>query len=322
VVFGLLFAAGGSSLAGMMGDLLDEFPADFTTRGFFRSLLCVSMALPWAVAARVGQSSKTGSGVVLLVVGLAIAFVLPGVWADKLSKEMIDLTVDELEARRITRASRLVSGVCDLDPFRTGRFNGPRHLVEFRRELALRETRLAEHLASLTPETMSSNNRLQYANDLISLDRLNEAEAALRELVRTVPPANLLLARVLHLQGRYAESDSALKELLAAGLPFVRTKPSIRKACLDAYDLLVENATRRGRSADREAVLKEGLDTLPDEEAYLRFQLGRHYKLTGRPGEAMAQLTEAVRLNRAYEPSAEALIRELRELTPACVIGR
>jgi hypothetical protein len=321
VAAGLLSAAGGFWLAGMVGEVLDSFPADFAARGLARSLFCVLLALPWAVAARVGTAPARGSWVVAAV-GLAVAVVLPGVWADKLAKEMGDAVVDELAARRITRAARLVDGVCDLDPFRTERINGPKHLVEFRGELAQRQKRLTELVAARTPVTLHSNDLLQYSTDLLSLDRLAEAEAVLRELVRTMPPANLPLARVLHLQGRYAESDAAARELLAAGLPAVGTKPSIGKACLDAYDLLAENATKRGSNPDREAALKEGLANLPAEEAYFRFQLGRHYKLSGRPVEAARELNEAVRLDDSYRPSADALIRELRELTPACLVGR
>lgn len=320
-VAGLLFAAGGYFLTGALGEVLDSFPAEFAARCAVRSLFCFLLALPWAIATRIGSQPVRGSRV-MLAVGLVVAVVLPGVWADKLAKENTDTAVDELAARRITRAARLVDGLCDLDPYRTERIQGPKHLVEFRGELAARQRRLTDLLATRPPEAVRPNDRLQYANDLLTLDRLSESEAVLRELVPTTPPANLPLARVLHLQGRYAESDAALRELLTAGLPVVSTKPSIRKACLDAFDLLVENATKRGSNADREAVLREGLENLPGEEAYFRFQLGRHYKLSGRPMDAVRELNAAVAADKGYGPSAEPLFRELRELTPACLIGR
>lgn len=321
VVAGVLSAAGGFVLTGPLGDALDSFPADFTVRCLVRPLFCLLLAVPWAVAARVGSPPARWSWV-RAAVGLAAAFILPGVWAERLAREATDAAVDELTARRATRAARLVDGACDLDPFRTERIKGPKHLIEFRGELAQRQKRLTELLAARSPDTLPPNDRLQYANDLLSLDRLGEAEAVLRELVRTLPPANLPLARVLHLQGRYAESDAAVRELLAAGLPLVSTKPSIRKACLDGYDLLAENATKRGSHADREAALKEGLDRVPAEAAYFHFQLGRHYKLTGRPLDAVRELNEAARLDPAFGPSAEPLLRDIREGTPGCLIGR
>ena len=321
VVVGVLFAVGGYSLTGPLGEVLDSFPADFAARCAVRSLVCFLLALPWGVAARVGEPPARGSWLTV-VVGLAVAVILPGVWADKLAKETADSALGESVAHRHTRAHRLVDGLCDLDPYRKDWINGPPDLLAYRTELAQSQKKVAEYWGAKDIASLVPSDRMRYANDLLGLDRLSEAEEVLRELARSQPPANLPLARVLHLQGRHAESDAALRELLAAGLPLVNTKPSVLKACLDAYDLLAENATKRGSNADREAVLKEGLEKLPAEEAYFRFQLGRHYKLSGRPVDAVRELNEAVRLNARYRPSAESLIREMRELTPACLLGR
>jgi hypothetical protein len=38
--------------------------------------------------------------------------------------------------------------------------------------------------------------------------------------------------------------------------------------------------------------------------------------------EAVRELDAAVRLDERYEPAAAGMIREVRELTPACLIGR
>lgn len=317
VAAGLLFALAGFLLTGSVSEALDSLPADFATRCVVRSLLCVLLALPWAVAARAGGPR------VAFALGVVAAFILPGVWAHKLAAENTAAAQDELAAQRMKRAFPLIDGVCDLDPAREiVEVQGNLKMPAVRKRLADDLKGLADDLARVRPESLEPADRLAYAQALITLDRLGEAEAVLRELVRTLPPANLPLARVLHLQGRYAESDAAVRELLAAGLPVVHTKPSIRKACLDGYDLLAENATKRGDNAGREGVLKEGLAALPAEEAYFRFQLGRHYKLTGRPAAAVRELNRAVELDRAFESQAAALVREVRELTPACVIGR
>lgn len=326
-IAGVLFAGGGYFASAWLGDTLDSFPADFVSRCAVRSLFCLLLALPWAVAARAGAAPAVGSWV-RLVVGLAIVFVLPGVGAEKLAKEASDDAVDELAARRITRASRLVDGVCDLDPFRLERIKGPKNLIEFRRSLVAEQKAMADRIAAEDVTKLRPDDRQSHAITLIQLDRPTEAEPILRELVKTRPPANLPLARALHLMRRYDESDDAVRELLTAGLPELGANPlhdrtpQARKACLDGFELMAENATKRGSNADREAVLRRGLEQMPSEQVYFHFQLGRHFKLTGRPFEAVKELNEAVRLDKSFEPSAEAILRDIRESTPGCLIGR
>lgn len=327
VIVGLLLAAGGYFGCEMIGDTLNSFPADFASRCVARSLLGLLLALPWAVAARAGTAPSVGSWA-RLAVGLAVGFVLPGVWAEKLAKENSDAILEELSARRITRAVRLVDGQCDLDPFRTERINGPKHLVEFRRSLVAEQKAMAERIDAENVTALHPNDWLTHATTLLQLDRPAEAEPILRELAKTRPPANLPLARALHLLGRYDESDAAVRELLTAGLPELgpdarhdRTSHA-RKACLDGFDLMVENATKRGSNADREAVLRDGLAKVPGAEAYFHFQLGRHFKLTGRPVEAMKELDEAMKADKVFEPSANAILRDIRENTPGCLVGR
>ncbi len=321
VVAGVLFAVGGYFAISPFGESLDS-SADFALRCLLRSMVCLSLALPWAVAARVGAPPARGSWV-MLAVGLAVAFVLPGVWADKLASENTAAAQDALAARRMARALPIIDGVCDLDPARQIiEASGNLKMPAARKRLADDLKGLAEDLARTDPKGLKPTDRLLYADTLVSLDRPAEAEPILRELVPVLPPAGLSLARALHQLERYDESDAAVREWLAAGLPHAGKNPKVRKQCVDGFDLLAENATKRGSNADREAVLKEGLDKLPGEEAYFRFQLGRHYKLTGRPVEAVRELNEATRLDKKYGPPADSLVREMRELTPACLIGR
>jgi hypothetical protein len=321
-VAGLLFAAGGYFLTGVLGEVLDSFPAEFAARCAVRSLFCFLLALPWAIAARIGSQPVRGSRV-MLAVGLVVAVVLPGVWADKLAKENTDAAQDELAARRMARALPLIDGVCDLDP--------KREIIEQRGNLTMPAARkrladdlkgLAEDLARTDPTRLKPSDRLLYADTLVSLDRPAEAEPILRELMPVFPPAGLSLARTLHQMRRYDESDAAAREWLIAGLPHAAKNGKVRQDCVAGFDLLGENATKRGQNAGREAVLQEGLQKMPGEEAYFRFQLGRHYKLSGRPVEAVRELEAAVRLDKRYEPAAATMIREMRELTPACLIGR
>ncbi len=331
-VAGLVFAAGGSLLTGPLGEVLDSFPAEFAARCAVRSLFCFLLALPWAVAAR-SCSPPSRDSRVMLAVGLVVAVVLPGVWADGLAKETAAAAQGEVSANRTTRGRRLLDGVCDLDP-RRAMADERTGAAEARRQLVSEEKTLTERVAGADLSALRPTDRLLHANGLVSLDRPAEAEPILRELARTQPQVNLPLARVWHLLGRHEESDTAARAFLGAAIPEVNKpvdesnkrqvelRASIRRWCVEAFDLLAENATKRGDNAAREAALREGLEVLPAEEAYFRFQLGRHCKLCGRPVDALRELNEAVRLDRRYEPAAAGMIREVRELTPACLIGR
>jgi hypothetical protein len=321
VVVGLLVAVVGYFAAPPLAGTLDP-SADFAVRCLVRSTLCLLLAVPWAVAARAGAAPARGSWVTV-VVGLVVAVLLPGVWAERLAKENTAAAQNELAAQRMKRAFPLIDGVCDLDPAREiVEQQGNLKMPAARKRLADDLKGLAEELARTDPNRLKPSDRLLYANALVSLDRLAEAEPILRELAQNQPQVHLPLARTLHLMGRYDESDAAVRKLLAVGLPEAGANPTARKACVDGFDLLAENATKRGSHADREAVLKEGLEKLPTEEAYFHFQLGRHFKLTGRPFEAMKALNEAVRLDKSFERPAEAMLRDIREGTPGCLVGR
>jgi hypothetical protein len=331
VVVGLLVAVVGYfAVQGVAGSL--DPSADFALRCLVRTLVCLLLALPWAVAARAEEAPARGSWVTVAV-GLAVAFLLPGIWAGRLAKENADAAQGEVSVNRTTRGRRLLDGVCDLDPRRV-MADGKTDAAEARRQLVAEEKALTVRVAGADPSALRPTDRLLHANGLVSLDRPAEAEPILRDLARTQPQVNLPLARALHLLGRYEGSDAAARTFLAEAIPEVNKpvdesnkrqvelRANIRRWCVEGFDLLAENATKRGDNIGREAALREGLEKLPAEEAYFRFQLGRHYKVSGRPVDAVRELNEAGRLDDNYRVPAEALIRELRELTPACLIGR
>lgn len=321
VVVGLLFAVVGYFAVPAVGATLDA-SADFAIRCLVRSLVCLALALPWAIAARTCSPPAPVSRV-MPAVGVAVAFILPGVWAERLAKENTAAAQDDLAARRMARALPLIDGVCDLDPAREiVEAQGNLKMPAARKRLADDLKGLADDLARTGPMGLKPTDRLLYADTLVSLDRPAEAEPLLRDLVPVLPPANLSLAHALHQMGRYDESAAAAREWLAAGLPYAGKNAKVRKDCLAGFDLLAENATKRGSNADREAALREGLEKLPGGEAYFRFQLGRHYKMSGRPFEAVNELNAAVRLDKSFAPAAESLLRDVRENTPVCLIGR
>lgn len=97
-------------------------------------------------------------------------------------------------------------------------------------------------------------------------------------------------------------------------------RPHVERWCVECYDLLVEAATNRRSSADREVILREALEALPSQAGYWHLQLGRHFQLTGRPFEAMAEFDLAEQEDAKLKPQLDVLRRHLREQTPGCVV--
>lgn len=319
---GLVAAFLGYVSVDTFADTLNVFGADLTARVIARSLFALLLALPWTVAARAGEPPRNGS-LIRFVVGLVVAFLFPGIFAEKLARETTAEAITAISDQRVASAVSLVAAACDVDPNRRlGEAPDTQTLTELRKRLNDDLSALVDQVAGVDTRTLNPRERLYHANALVSLNRIEEALPILRQLAKELPPVNLQLARALHQLGRYDESDEAVRKLLDAGLPEAGSLASARSACRDGYQLMAENATKRGSNTDREAVLKEALEQLPQEEAYLRFQLGRHFKMSGQPFAAIRELEHAIQLDPQLSPFAEPILRDVREATPACLVGR
>jgi hypothetical protein len=317
-VVGGAFAAVGYFATPAVGDGLDGTSAGFLVRSVVRTGWVTFLALPWCLVARVGSGGWAG-----VAVGVVVGGVLPAVYAGKLAQEQTAAAQDELAAGRMARAKPLVEGVCDIDPDRRiSEVHGTLPMPAARDKLATGLKALTDDVARTRPDLLDPRGRLDYAVALLALDRTAEAEPVLRELADKYPPERVRHARALQQLGRLEESDRAVRALLEEGLPRAAEKANVRAACREAFGVLAENATLRGSAAQREAVLREGLEQLTADEAHFRLQLGRHFKQAGRPVDAARELEQAVHLDPSLAPAASPLLREVREQTPACLIRR
>ncbi len=318
VVGGMILSGIAYGAMGSIGESLEG--VGFGLRCVVRSLLGLLLATPFVMAARVEVPVFKQSWL-SLGVGLVVGLVLPGVWAEKLTSETVPLMSIDLAKGRLVRASRHLEALLDLAPDRNlPSGSESRTLTEIKRRLNADLARVSERVSSPPKESAKWAEKIEYANDLVSLDRLEDAEKVLVKLSAN-PVAQRKLSEVYQLQKRYPESDAVLRSFLSEGLP--RTdKPAVRIACIEAFDALANNAAEQRHYNQVEAILNEAIEKLPNDEAHFRYELGLHYKMRNRPLDATRELNEAIRIDGTLAPVAEPLIRNLKEQTPACLVGR
>lgn len=302
------------------GERLESLEVDFGLRIVIRTLVAIGLTIPFLVAARVGTPELPRSKIAILV-SLVVAFLLPGIWAEKLIKENLSKVTNDISRGRLLRASHDLGGLTDLAPDRTfSTGSDSRTLSELKKMLAKDISKINERVVRAPKESAKWSEKIEYVSDLIALDRLSEAERILLTLPNN-PVAQRRLSEVYQLQNRFAESDAVLKEFLKEGLTRL-DKPNVKAACVEAFDALANNAAEQRDYPRVEAILKEAIQKIPSEEAHFRYELGLHYKMRNRPFDAQREWNEALRLNPSLEPVIGPLLRNLKEHTPACLVGR
>src|SRR5262249_19272296 len=135
---------------------------------------------------------------------------------------------------------------------------------------------LAHLLERPLPPDAPAAARVERARNLAILDRLDEAAALLVPLADD-PAALVLLGSGRQAQGRWDESDAGYRAALDRLRADLAQKPAARALARAAYDGLAVNARARHDSAAAVSAYIEGLTTVPGDEAYFHFQLGRQY---------------------------------------------
>jgi hypothetical protein len=308
-----------------IGDSYNRRQVGFEARLVLRFVWCLMLQVPWCLF---GQSltgrnlkekvdaAQPGAGAVLLALVVAVA--LPGVYATAVIDTQAKKAEELLRGGRQARVQGLIEGLCDL-----GREKPLAGVMPHKLRVDLREALRGYTAAARQPlpESATTAARLERARLFAVLDRYDEAERLLKPLAEANPEATLLLAAILQDRQRWDESSQYYRkalEMLAASPP---DDPAALAGRVKGYDGLAFNA--RGRKAPREAeaYYLEALELLPAACAHFHFQLGGHYQISGRPGQAIEHLQTAARLDPArYDEPARSLIEEMTLHTPSCLL--
>lgn len=308
VLLGVLTAGLGYLLVGELGAALED--AGFAVRAAARSLFCLLLVLPWCVAANTVRGTTDP---LLVLVAVVLAVGLPAIQADRVAGQALAEAAAHVERDRLVRVVPLLAAAADVSPDQPAP-GGTATVWQVRRAVATDLKRMTA-LADVPPPRPS----VEYGGLLVKLDRLVDAEEYLTPLAAANPVARLRLGECLQLRGQWAEGDAALRSAVAEMLPKADL-PHVARWCGECYDLLAESATKRRRVADREAALREALEKLPAQAGYWHLQLGRHFRLSGRPFAALEEFDLAEQADPKRKPQLDAFRRDIREQTPGCLV--
>jgi len=320
-VLGLVAAGIGAAVSSALDDVVARSEYGAFPLLLLRSLLAFVLVLPWCIAALDPPAGirRLGPPGIAFAVGLGLAVIPCGLYAEAVTLARTQETAVLLTQRRLVKAQRLVTGLCELGSKRPVGNMPP---AEVRERLAGALQALRWEVGGPYPPSAMPAARLYRAVMLVQLERLDEAAAFLRPLVPGDNTATLMLAAVHQNQQQWDESNTLYAGVLEKLLPLSRTEETARTACRTAFDGLADNARLSHRPADAEAVLNRGLKELPADAAHYHFLLGRHYHDAGRFGLALEHLRTAARHDLGdLREAADDLIRKIRTSTPGCLLA-
>jgi hypothetical protein len=321
VLLGVVTTGLGAALSWGLGNAVAGWDLGTVPFLLLRSLLAFVLVLPWCVAA-IGPAagSRPGPTGVAIGIGLGLAVLPCGLYADGVIASRTQEAAELLVQRRMVKAEGVVTGLCELGSVRP---IGRKSPAEVRKWLVATVQSLRWQAERPVPRLAPQAAGLDRVVLLVQLERLEEAASLLRPLVPGDHTATLMLAGVYSNQARWAESDALYAVSLEKLLPLAQSTESARTACRTAFDGLADNARKDHRPADAETTLNRGLRELPVDAAHFHFQLGRHYQETGRFGLALEHVRTAGRLDPAgFGARADELLRQLRTATPGCLSGQ
>jgi tetratricopeptide (TPR) repeat protein len=171
------------------------------------------------------------------------------------------------------------------------------------------------------PEGAGPTLRLDRARTLRALGRPAEAERCLAGIWDTNVEALLLRGDLLQDQKNWHESSRCYRQVLERLAPAAPPDREAVSRKVHAYDGLAFNAREVRSFHEVTGIYREAMNDVPLARAHFHFQLGRHYHHGGRPGEARAELQEAVRLDPAtFAAQAQPLLADLDVRTPGCLL--
>ena len=304
-------AAGGD----IVGHVLDTVRGGSVTRLLVRAGWCAALETPWCLAAMAALPDATGprhaalrlKGLVPLA--LVVAVIVPLGYADRLIDEQTLLAKKHSGNRHLAKARNIVWRLCDvgsamnlweLDADGDGaieEYPPPSAREVLENDLA----RLRKEIAALESAEPTGWQRIELAQNLVSVGELAEAQRVIEPLAVHDARAAVVLAQVYQQRKEWPESSRWFRralELARSGRArdWAGAKTS-EKIQVHAYNVLAHNARELDRYDVAEQHYFDALARLPSQRAYYHHQLGRHYEIWGRPVKAVEHFRKAFELD-------------------------
>ncbi len=297
---------------------LDHLTWRFLFYSTWRTLWCLALEFPWCLAAAAWNPQPIGFGRRSAATFLALlaAIAIPWAYVSRETARQTSALLAALDQEDYLSASKqlpnLIALGSDIPILRETPVATLRRLEA---ELKAMKQRVADPLQS----DATLEQVLERGSLLARLDRRADARALLEKPAKSEPAAALMLAALWQQDEAYDESDRAYRhaeQLLRSSTDSLAQVSRIRVVKGLAY-----NARARHEPRLAEAIYRQALTDLPGAAADLHFQLGQHYRLGGRPTDAIAELQLAARLApKELARPAAAMMREIQLDTPACVL--
>jgi len=328
-----------------LGPRLDQNHLGAGVRLLVRVLWCQLLTFPWALVA-VGWTSGEGdhdrtpamvpsvlAKRALLLTGVLLAAVAPPLaYINYLAAQKLAAANQALDLGNVVRAMEPLAGLSDLDwhdpavRFPNGQVETPADALQLARELIAEAHRQIEHFESQTGGTPREQalRRMAIARTWLRLNRPELARTALEPLLDVQPGAVVLAARARQEEGQWTSAINGYRKAVEMLERANSEDPAVQENYWTAYTQMAfcYRELRDFNAAER--AYQEALEKLPQREAALRFQLGRHYQLAGRPADAQAQWLRAVQLAPTeFQREVERLsLEQAQGESPGCLVGR
>ena len=169
------------------------------------------------------------------------------------------------------------------------------------------------------PADATTRQRLSRVRQWYSLGRFDQVELVLQPVVNN-PQAQLRLALADEARQRYEAAAAGYRrtiELLESSDALDRDQLSLLRS---AYERRVNNLRRIGQNRQAEQELLAGLKRWPQVRDAFLLQLGFHYQMAGRTGEAIDYFQRAAEANPQLQPQTDAMLLQLRRQAEGCLL--
>jgi tetratricopeptide (TPR) repeat protein len=301
---------------------LEANRAGFYVGAAVRILWTLALVFPWMAAAAAVRSRhgeiRTEPHWALTTVALLMAIILPTAYQRDLIVKHTRRLEELIAQARWHDASILSASLVAMRSEQPVHGKDPDSVS---RLISRRVDELIQEISQPLPDQATPQQRSQRAVTLAGLGEYQHAiDFVSSDAGRNLASA-MLLAALLQDQKQFEQSNRwyRLALQMAAGIKEPQARRENRRIC---YDALAYNARELREYREAEAIYHEAQQLEPADVPYFNLQLGKHYRLGGRPAMAVQHLELAADADPNLAPQAESQLRLLRHDTPGCFLGR